>query len=238
MVPPLCTLITDDAGGVVTPRTPVTMTRSELKPTVVLVCPPLLLPPPLPLPDAPASLLAPEPPLLPDAPLLLLLEPAGPPLLLPFPLDEPPPELLPEATPLPLPLPPWSPLPLAPEEDEDEDAAAEPLLLLLPEPPVSIGPLVGVVPLPPQFHIPAPARPASKAPRPARAHPMYILISLSVDILSSGCRSPSCLRAGGEPPTRRSRAHDLVTQWWKPSALLQRDRRFGWPPVGGNGCHR
>jgi hypothetical protein len=164
----LCRAIVDVAGVVVTERTPVTMTRSELKATVVLGMPPLLLPPLLPdePPPSPPPELTPElppDPLLPEAPLLL---DAPDPPLLPLPPDEP---VLPELLGAPL-----LPLPLPPDDDgalPDPLPLLEPLLLL----PVTGVPVLGA--LHPQM--PAPARPASIAPRAARAQTGYTFICFS-----------------------------------------------------------
>jgi hypothetical protein len=170
--------MTEVAGGVVTARTPVTMTRSEANATPVAV-PPLLLPPvdPLLLPDeAPASIFAP-PDELPEAPLPL---PAGAPLPepLPLPLPEPPaPLLLPEL------LPPVLPELLAAAALEEPATPPEPLDPSVPSTAPDDEEELADVPLdPPPFGPPgpplvAPLQPKTPAPASSKTAPTRFLVA-------------------------------------------------------------
>ena len=177
------------------------MTRSDAKPTVVLICPPLPLPPLL---ETPLLLLPPDDPLpasafAPELPLTPLLPDEDPTLpepaeLLPLPLppDELTPELvdaplLPPPLPVPLPLELPLPLPFPLSPDDDEDVELPTGLPLLPELPVSLllapGTPVPLVPL--QLQMPAAARPAKMAPWATRVRAMCIFISVSMGPRSS-----------------------------------------------------
>lgn len=196
----MCRLMIEVAGGVVVPRTPVTMTRSVAKPTVVLVGPPpplplapllpaapllLLLPPPLPV-DPASFPLAPELPVVPPLPAVEvpdddpLLLGTGEPLLAFETPDEPTfPELLllePAAPGPTLPLPPeLGVAPFPPPEDEDDEPGVSVPPLLLPAGCVSLDGEPGDCALL-QFQMLAPASPARMVPNAVRAHPMCVVM--------------------------------------------------------------